>query len=176
MAVCKEPEASPLRDRVRDFLETQPVLTLATVDSEGPWAAAVFYASEGFVLYFLSDPVSRHARAIGANPRVAVAISDWTEGWRAVRGLQIEGDAARVPAGPEGLRARARFLAKFPTVATALADAVGNPDLVRAYQTAEVFRIQPRRLFWVDNRKGLGRREELPLEASASPEAVRDCT
>lgn len=165
---------SPFRDRVLDFLEAQPVLTLATVDRDGPWAAAVFYASEEFVLYFLSDPASRHARAIGESARVAAAISDWTGGWRAVRGVQIEGDAARVPAGMEGVRARALFLAKFPAVATALANAASNPDLVRAYQTVEVFRIRPRRLFWVDNQKGLGQREELPLEAFTSPEAVRD--
>jgi uncharacterized protein YhbP (UPF0306 family) len=159
---------SPLRDQVLSFLEAQHVLTVATADTDGPWAAAVFYASEGFSLYFLSDPASRHARSIGENPRVAVAISDWTGGWRAIRGVQLEGDAERVPEGPTRDRALIRFLAKFPAVATALTDTAGNPDLVRAFQTTAVYRIQPRRLFWVDNRQGLGRRAELPLDAPPS--------
>lgn len=167
--------ASSLRDHVLSFLEAQPVLTLATVDHEGPWAAAVFYASEGFVLYFLSGPASRHARALRADPRVAIAISDWTEGWRAIRGVQMEGSAERVLAAAERSRVLARFLRKFPDVAVALLDGVRNPDLARAYQTAEAFRIRPSCLFWVDNQGGLGPREEVPLEAPTPTRVARRC-
>jgi uncharacterized protein YhbP (UPF0306 family) len=154
-----------------DFLGTQSVLTLATVDDQGPWAAAVFYASHGFTLYFLSDPASRHARAIGTSASVAAAISDWGGGWRGIQGVQLEAQAEVVREAGDRSRAVAIFLKKFPDVAASLLEADRHPDLARAYEAAAVFRIRPSRLFWVDNRRGLGQREEVSL----APSVVHAC-
>ena len=51
-------------------------MTIATAKGETPWAASVFYANDGFALYFLSDPDSRHSKEITRNPVVAVTVHD----------------------------------------------------------------------------------------------------
>ncbi|MBX3613624.1 MAG: pyridoxamine 5'-phosphate oxidase family protein [Burkholderiaceae bacterium] len=58
-----------LHQRVLAYLGEHRVMTLATQGRDGPWAAAVFYASEGFDLYFLSSPSTRHCADLSANPR-----------------------------------------------------------------------------------------------------------
>ena len=59
-----------LHQRVLAYLGEHRVMTLATQGRDGPWAAAVFYASEGFDLYFLSSPSTRHCADLSGNPRV----------------------------------------------------------------------------------------------------------
>jgi hypothetical protein len=50
-----------LPPQVAAYLAGHHVMTLATQGGEGPWAAAVFYASDGASLIFLSAPNTRHA-------------------------------------------------------------------------------------------------------------------
>ncbi len=68
--------ASELKRRVLDYMEGHNTMTLATTLGESPWAATVFYASDGFKLYFFSAPDSRHCQNLAANPRVAVTIQE----------------------------------------------------------------------------------------------------
>ena len=46
--------------RVAQHLQSHHVATLATTGAQGVWAAAVFYVHDGWALYFLSSPTSRH--------------------------------------------------------------------------------------------------------------------
>ena len=46
----------PLRTEILSYLATHNVMTIASCHENLPWAAAVFYASDGFDLYFLSNP------------------------------------------------------------------------------------------------------------------------
>ena len=59
--------AGVLRDQATAYVEGHNVMTLATHGPEGVWAAAVFYANDGFTLQFLSAPSSRHSRNIAAS-------------------------------------------------------------------------------------------------------------
>ena len=90
------------RDVALRYVEGHNVATLATTGPEGPWAAAVFYASTGFTLYFLSSPTSRHGRNIGRNAEVAATIQEDYSDWREIKGIQLEGRANRL-AGPRTL-------------------------------------------------------------------------
>ena len=56
--------------RALAYLYDHNVMSLATSNNDGMWAAAVFYASDGFELYFLSSPKTRHAINIDANAAV----------------------------------------------------------------------------------------------------------
>ena len=58
-----------LRPRIDAFLQAHHVMSLATSGLQGPWSAAVFYANDGLLLYFLSAPGSRHSRDIEARGR-----------------------------------------------------------------------------------------------------------
>ncbi len=151
--------AGSARARALAFLEGHHVLTLATAAADGPWGAAVFYASRGFTLYFLSAPTTRHGRALAADPRVAGTIQEDTADWRAVRGVQLEG-RARALDGEEAAAARRLFGRKFPVVERL----EGAPAaLVEALARVRWYELVPSRLYLVDNAQGFGRRDEIAL-------------
>lgn len=151
------PEA--LRARALAFLEAHHVVSLASAGAGGPWAAAVFYASRGFTLYFLSAPTTRHARDLAADPRVAATIQEDVADWRAVRGVQLEG-RVRVLGGEEEAAARRLYGEKFPLVA---ASAQAPPAIAEALARVRWYELVPARLLLVDNAAGFGHRDEVPL-------------
>lgn len=132
-------------------------MSLATSGPEGPWSAAVFYASDGLTLYFLSAPGSRHSRDIEASGRAAATIHGEIADWREIRGLQLEGAVARIT-GIERAAALARYGLKFPLVAQ-LSSA--PREIAAAMARVEWYRLTPRRIRLVDNTLGFGHREEL---------------
>ncbi len=150
---------SSLSGRAQAFLESHHVLTLATSGEEGPWAAAVFYASRGFTLWFLSAPTTRHARNLTARSRVAATVQEDTADWRAVRGVQLEG-TAQLLAGAEAEEARGIYGAKFPLVASG---GGAPPEIAAALERIRWYRLLPERLYLVDNAAGFGKREEIAL-------------
>ena len=59
-------------------------MTLATQGPAGPWAAAVFYANNGFNLYFVSSPASRHSRNLAGQPAVTATVHEDYLDWREI--------------------------------------------------------------------------------------------
>jgi uncharacterized protein len=151
--------ADALRARVLAFLEAHHVVTLASVGAEGPWAAAVFYASRGFTLHFLSAPTTRHSRNLAADPRVAATIQEDLADWRAICGVQLEGRVRELE-GEEAEEARRTFGLKFPLVA---APAQAPPAIAAALARVRWYELAPARLHFVDNSAGFGHRDEVPL-------------
>ena len=74
-----------------EYLQQHTVMTLATSGPNGPWAAAVFYASDGFDLYFLSAGHTRHATDLARDPHVAATIQENYLDWPEIKGIQLEG-------------------------------------------------------------------------------------
>ena len=64
---------------------------LGDVRGDAPWAATVFFASDGLSLYFFSSPESRHCQNLAANARVAVTVQEDYKDWRKIKGIQLEG-------------------------------------------------------------------------------------
>ncbi|HJS39419.1 MAG TPA: pyridoxamine 5'-phosphate oxidase family protein [Burkholderiales bacterium] len=157
-----------LRARVLAYLRAHHVMTLATQDRTGPWAAAVFYASAGFKLYFLSSPASRHCRNLAASPAAAATIQEDYADWPQVKGVQLEG-AVRELRGARCERARRLYAAKFPVVrrlAGAPAAIAAAMDKVRWYE------LQAARLYFVDNSAGFGHRDEIRIGPARESEAA----
>jgi hypothetical protein len=149
---------SDRRDVVLAYLASHQVMTLATNGPLGPWAAAVFYVNDEFTLTFLSSPRSRHAGDLAADPRCAAAIHEDYHDWPEIKGVQLEG-RARVLTGSRKLRAIARYGAKFPVVRPEQA-----PALIRAaLEKVAWYELVPERCFFVDNSRGFGHRDEIPL-------------
>ena len=148
-----------LRRRIEAFLEARNVMTLATAGPEGPWAAAVFYASDGLTLYFVSAASSRHCRDLEAGGVVAATIHTDCSDWRDVKGVQLEGTAERL-AGQGRIRAMRRYGAKFPVVRNL---ATAPVKIAMALRKSSWYRIVPRRIRLVDNSLGLGHKDELML-------------
>lgn len=153
----------PLRRQILAYLETHNTMTIASCHKDIPWAAAVFYASDEFDLYFFSNPRSRHGMNMATNNRVSAAIHEDYRDWREIRGIQLEGRAERLRSpkllrhGWEIYRKKFPFVdeffrpgALFETVQTKLAG-------IRMYQ------VVPEALWYLDNSLGFGHRELLPL-------------
>lgn len=148
-----------LRLRIEAFLQEHHVMSLATSGPEGPWSAAVFYAADGLTLYFVSAPGSRHGRDIEASGRAAATIHGGARDWREIRGIQLEGEAARV-----GATGRAAALAHYGRKFPLIADLSSAPlEIAAAMARVEWYRLSPRRVRLVDNTLGFGHREELEL-------------
>ena len=149
---------SDRRREALDYLESHHVMTLATSGVEGPWAAAVFYVNDGFRLYFLSSLRSRHGGDLDAAGRCAAAIQEDYPDWPDIKGIQIEGQVRRL-SGMDRAAAIALYAKKFPVVRPDRA-----PELIRAaLERIAWFELIPERCFFIDNSRGFGHRDEIPI-------------
>lgn len=159
------PDASDARSEALAYLRAHNTLSLATVGSDGPWASAVFYANRGFSLYFLSEPSTRHGANLAKRADVAGTINEDYGDWREIKGVQLEGACKPVAGKVEQAAALAAYVRKFPFVASFLKpdqllegmEISGRPLNVRLYK------LIPRRFFFLDNARGFSHRVEVPL-------------
>lgn len=147
------------------MLEAYGTATLATAGPGGPWAAAVFYASDADLnLYFVTDPATRHGTDLQNDARVAGAIHADVASWNDVRGLQLEGTARIVPETGRAATLEI-YLRKFPDLRR-LAEAPGN-DAERQIGVRlgriPLWRLAPSRIRIIDNRERFGWKRELVL-------------
>ena len=150
---------TPTQTHVLNYLRDHNVASLATGIGTDIWASAVFYVNDGYTLYFLSSPDSRHCLNIANNPLVALTIQDDYSDWLDIKGIQIEGVVSKIT-GPEETMARKLYGEKFPVVGKlALAPAA----IVKALAKVSWFKIVPNRLYFIDNSVCLGHREEIDL-------------
>jgi len=130
---------------------------LSTVGSDGPWAAAVFYAHDGLKLYFLSAPTSRHAQHLAADPCVAATIQRDYDDWPGIRGLQLKGTVREVAAEDEA-RVRALYQQRYPLIG----GGAGVPrKILEALDKIRWYELVPEDIYLIDNTLGFAHREHL---------------
>ncbi len=141
--------------RLLEFLRAHQVLTLAVVEATGaPHAAALFYAvDEQLGLYVLSDPATRHGRAMLAGGLVAGTVQADDQHWRRIQGVQFHGRCRRL-AGVERRDGWRIYCKKFPFLRAA------GLVLRRELKKMELWRIEPDWMRLIDNRGGFGRKRE----------------
>lgn len=152
-----------LRARVRELLVAHTTASLATIGSDGVWAASVFYASDDDLrLIFVTDPSTRHGRNLAAGGTVAATINADVSDWREIRGLQLEGTAAVVPSAERDEAWRA-YLSKFGAVQRMLESPADDDErrIGLKLRTIPLWRIEPKRMRLLDNRVRFGWKEEL---------------
>jgi len=154
-------DEAELRAEILAFLDAHTVVSLATTGPEGAHAASLMYARDGFALYWVSDPKTRHSQELEASPRVAAAIAPDYEDFREIRGLQIHGTARRLKNPAARAKGVARLAARFPFLTQFL---TGPADLVRQMSKAAVYRLDPERITLIDNSKGFGHRDVLHID------------
>ena len=142
------------RARALAYVADHHVVTLATHGPQGLWAAAVFYAADGFRLVFLSAGHTRHAQNIAAAPRVAAAVQEDYADWPAIRGVQLEG-TTQLLVGAQRAAAMTLYAARYPFLSQA------PPALAAALERVNWYELQPERLYFVDNSRGFGHRDEI---------------
>ncbi len=145
-----------VRTEALTYLQNHQVMTLATVGAEGVWATAVFYVNDGFDLYFLSAGHTRHGRNMGDRATIAAAIQEDYRDWQEIQGIQLEGEVVLV-GGEERATAVTLYTQKYPFIGQA------DPDIQAALAKVNWYRLRPKRLYFIDNSKGLGHRVEVDL-------------
>jgi uncharacterized protein len=144
-----------LPPEVAAFLQRHHVMTLATQGSDGPWAAALFYALDGEDLVFLSAPASRHARELAAQPRCAATIQGQEHEWTRIQGIQLDGLATLLQ-GAERDAAERVYAERFAFVRPDEAP----PAIAKALTHVQWYRLRIARLYFIDNSRGFGARQE----------------
>jgi uncharacterized protein YhbP (UPF0306 family) len=174
-----------LKGMVLHYLKTHNTMTLATTRDNRPWAASLFYANDGFTLYFISDPeVCWHSQNIAANPHVSAAVhEDYPlenpDDWRKVRGIQLEGIAEMLTSEEEIAKAVATYVKKYPFVSVYLKSIIRFPRVVsflekfakklpfvpdfKAVSENKFYKVVPTRLWFVDNETSFERRQEVTI-------------
>ncbi|MBI5305202.1 MAG: UbiX family flavin prenyltransferase [Chloroflexi bacterium] len=158
------PTETSTQDKIIAFLAAQTTLTLATTNADGsPHACDVFYAhDDARALYFLSDPKTRHIQNLQRDARVHATVHAATRGWQTIRGLQIAGDAQRVP-DDERARGYELYVRKFPFVKQWLPAAAMLGRALDKLGVIEMHKIVPKWIRWIDNAEGFGHKEEMSL-------------
>ncbi|MGB5732843.1 MAG: pyridoxamine 5'-phosphate oxidase family protein [Thiohalocapsa sp.] len=163
MSERSELDLHVLRSAIRELLATHGTLTLATCGPDGPWAAAVFFASDdAFNLYFVSDTRTRHGRDLAVNGRAAGTVHPDCSDWGEVCGLQMEGTVSILD-GSARQAALECYLAKFPRVRS-LDEQPRDDDEARIasrLRQATLFQLMPERIRLIDNSRGFGFKAEL---------------
>jgi len=138
------------------YLARRHVMTVATVADTGPAAAAVYYASVGLDLVFLSSPTTRHSLNLANRPQVAITIQDQETEWRWIRGLQLLGTGEQLD-GAEARGARDALMAKVPDI---FGKAAMSVEIARALAGVRWYRVRIAHMRFIDNSYGLGHADE----------------
>ncbi len=154
--------ADPLKQQILGYLRGHNTMTLATSAGDVPWAATVFYASDDLRLYFFSAPDSRHALNLSSNERVAVTIQEDYKDWRKIKGIQLEGRVALVDGVIEKAKAMAVYAVKYPEVIKLFTDPASGL-FHKAFLKVKFYCVAPEKVFFIDNKQGFGKRQELAL-------------
>lgn len=160
-----------LRQEILSYLQSHNTMTLATCAADIPWAATVFYASDGFRLYFFSAPDSRHCQNLAGNPRVAITIQEDYHDWRKIKGIQLEGSVSLVDSILEKGKAMTIYGLKYPEVIKVFTDPA-NEIFYKAFLKVKFYCVFPEKIFYIDNEKGFGKRRELTLKKDRSAGVV----
>ena len=155
--------ADASKQQVLDYLKGHNTMSLATSAGDLPWAATVFYASDGLRLYFFSAPESRHCQNIAANGRVAVTVQEDYQDWRKIKGIQLEGRVELVDGMAAKAKAMAVYAFKYPEVIKLFTDPTSGV-FHKAFLKVKFYCVVPEKLFFIDNAQGFGKRQELLLE------------
>ncbi len=158
-----------LEQTVISFMDDITTMTLATCRQEMPWAAAVYYARQGFDLVFFSSPGSRHCDILATNPRAAVTIHGEYSKWRDIKGLQMEGTVEPISSAWALARATAVYLKRYPFVREFFSDPGSISTQVAAKMTkVSLYIFRPDRIFYLNNADGFGNRWKLEIRDGKS--------
>jgi hypothetical protein len=141
---------------VRELLESQSTITLATVDERGhPHASPLFFClGSDLTLYWLSSPDSRHSVNLRARPQTSsVAVYASVNRWEKIRGAQLEGTATEVSDPQHRREIIAAYRRRFRLGAL----------LSAAITQSTLYAFRPSWIRYIDNSKGFGYRAEIEM-------------
>lgn len=155
-----------LRELAHRYLAEHHTVSLATSGPEGLWATTVFYACDGFTLYYLSEPHTRHARNVAASPQLAATVNEDYDDWRKIKGIQMAAESLEVTDKRQFATGLEIYLKRFPFVRGFLSPG----QLLQGMKVAgklldtRLYVVRPSLLFYLDNEHGFSNRQPVPIE------------
>jgi uncharacterized protein YhbP (UPF0306 family) len=155
-----------LRELAQRYLAEHHTVSLATSGSEGLWATTVFYACDGFTLYYMSEPHTRHARNVAASPQLAATVNEDYDDWRKIKGIQMAAESFEVTDKRQLATGLEIYLKRFPFVRGFLSPG----QLLQSMKVAgklldtRLYVVRPSLLFYLDNERGFSNRQPVPIE------------
>ncbi|MFH2091175.1 MAG: pyridoxamine 5'-phosphate oxidase family protein [Pseudomonadota bacterium] len=144
----------------RGLIASHHVMSLATSSGAGAWSAPVYYYFMDTGFYFFSGVTSRHIRdAIESRGCCAASIFEDQCRFDQIRGVQMSGTIDPVSSATKALQASAGYMRRFKIK-------IDTPDILNFFKTqyhANLFCFTPVQLFFMDNSKGFGTRQEISL-------------
>ena len=140
---------------VREFLNTQSTMALATVNADGqPETAPIFYVSDDRLnLYWLSATHARHSINLAVNSRVSAAVYPAVWQWIEINGVQVEGTASLISDERVREQILLLYLRKFQLPA----------EFDVAIAASGLYVLRPSWIRWVDNSVKFGYKVEIEL-------------
>lgn len=154
------------RQAIRQLLETQNTMTLATCEGDRPWATAVFYASDPELnLYFVSDERTRHGHPLQTKNWAAGAIHPDCREWMEVYGVQFEGPV-NILEGMARTTALNCYFDKFPEIKTLCEQprTQNEETIATRLLAAHLYQLKPQWMRLIDNRRHFGCKAEIVLD------------
>lgn len=139
-----------IRQRIRDILDANRIMTIATLRSDGwPQATTVGYVNDGLAFWFLCGRDSQKAANLARDNRVSLTINGDPSDIMAITGLSMAAHAIPVSDRAEAEKVLRLMPAKYPDQ-KALPVAMPTPDQV------SLFRIEPSVVSVLDYTQGFG--------------------
>lgn len=139
-----------IRQRIRDILDANRIMTIATLRSDGwPQATTVGYVNDGLAFWFLCGRDSQKATNLARDNRVSLTINGDPSDIMAITGLSMAAHAIPVSDRAEAEKVLRLMPAKYPDQ-KALPVAMPTPDQV------SLFRIEPSVVSVLDYTQGFG--------------------
>ncbi len=137
-----------MRDPLREaaaLLDSQWTMVLGVgLEPVGSHSAPLYFVrGEGFTLYWLSSPDSFHSRALAAGGQASAAVFRPSRKWTELRGLQIRGTA-------QAVRKQRALIEKYKSKF-----GLGG-ELDAVIGRSRLYRLEPRWMRLIDNRRGFG--------------------
>jgi uncharacterized protein YhbP (UPF0306 family) len=150
---------------ITTYMDSLTTMTLACCADGKPWAAAVYYARSGLDLVFFSSPASRHSEWFAANAAAAATIQGCYEGWREIRGLQLQGTVRPIEGARDRVRALGTYLHRFPFAAELLKVPESiSLDFVRKMAKVKLYVFATETVLYLDNSIGFGTKWKLTVD------------
>lgn len=140
------------------LVSTSKVMSLATCGIEGAWSAPVYYLFAHRKFYFFSNPEARHIQ-MGQDQRTGASIFLDHPDITRLQGIQMSGIIRKCPLDARSLGVATTYCTQFN-----IKGGAGNIlEFFALKFHASLFFFQPDRVYYMDNRKGFGSREEIQL-------------
>jgi uncharacterized protein YhbP (UPF0306 family) len=160
-------ERKELEEVILEYLTEHNAMSLATASNGSPHAASVFYVNDGFDLYFMSSPHSRHGENFANNDRVSATINEDYCRWADIKGLQLEGKVETVGGLLGKEKIATAFIGKFPDVRGFFKNPGDMADSIAdKVKKVKFYRFRSAKIYYIDNSLGFGHRDAIEFGKS----------